>query len=64
MLPQRRNPAPRAAGRASKTFCLAAERSEDTPSRLYFQVRFLRRRGLTPARAMLIACLCFKEARL
>lgn len=35
---ENRNPAPLAAGRASEAFCLAAERSEDTPALAQLQV--------------------------
>jgi hypothetical protein len=47
----RERPAPLAADQASKAFCLAAERSEDTHDSLRFQARTLvrqRAHGLTP----------------
>jgi hypothetical protein len=39
MLPSKRNPAPRAAGRASDVFCSAAERPEDSRTHLSLQAR-------------------------
>jgi hypothetical protein len=52
MLPTKRNPVPRAAGRASELFCLAAERSEDTQALRVFQAKLLARRyGLVPPTA-------------
>jgi hypothetical protein len=41
MTPQKRNPVPLVTGRASKAFCLAAERSEDNHNSLRFQARTL-----------------------
>lgn len=37
MCPSTKNSASRAAGRASDTFCFAAERSEDNQARPHFQ---------------------------
>ena len=64
MRPHKRNPAPRAAGRASDTFCLAAERSEDSRTLLDFQaLAVTRRSGVPPATALALAPLVFGEAR-
>jgi len=50
MTPEKRNPVPLAAGRASKTFCSATERLEHNHNRLRVQERTLvrqRAHGLT-----------------
>ena len=49
MTPQKQNPVPLAAGRASKAFCSATERAEDNHNSLRFQARTLVRR---PARRL------------
>ena len=59
-----RNPARRAAGRASELFSRAIERSEDTQALNQFQASHLARRlGLAPSTARMIAGLAFPEAR-
>jgi hypothetical protein len=40
MTPEKRNPVPLAADRASKAFCSATERTEDNPSPLKHQCSF------------------------
>jgi hypothetical protein len=61
---KKRNPASLAAGRASETFCLAAERSEDSPSALRLQARFIARRfDVSSTIADVVAELAFGASR-
>ena len=65
MQPDKRNPAPQAAGRASNGFCFSAERFEDTQNALALQIAYLSRRAgiLDPATLAAIAALAFGEVR-
>jgi hypothetical protein len=61
---KKRNPAPLAAGRASKPFCWLAERLEDTPSALRLQARFIARRfDVSSIIAGVVAELAFGASR-